>query len=178
MSEPVTIARPYAEAVFGIAREANALARWSSLLQLAATVVRDPDMAALIDDPNVPREKLSSVLEEILGEALDDAGRNFLRVLIANDRLALLPHIAELYEEARRAYEGELRALLVSAFPLTEVQEAELVAALEKRFGRRVQASTRVDPDLIGGVRIEVGDVVIDGSVAGQLEKMAAALKS
>lgn len=178
MAELVTIARPYAEAVFRVARAADALADWSRMLALCTAVVRDPQMAALIDDPNVPPATLERVFFEICGGELSEAGRNFIRLLIENDRLALLPVITELFEALRREHENELNAVITSAFPLTEEQTRDLAARLEKRFGRRVKIETRVDPDLIGGARITVGDVVIDGSVAGQLAKMASALKS
>ncbi len=178
MAELVTIARPYAEAVFRVAKEGNAFAEWSRTLALCAAVVRDPQMAALIADPNVPRETLARVLMGVCGGDLSEPARNFLQVLIDNDRLAVLPQIAQLFEELRREHENEVEAEIASAFPLSEAQVTELVAGLEKRFGRRVKVSTRVDPSLIGGARITVGDVVIDGSVAGQLQKMASALKS
>ncbi|MEO1766753.1 F0F1 ATP synthase subunit delta [Thiobacter aerophilum] len=178
MAELVTIARPYAEAVFRIARESQAFADWSRMLSLCATVAKDPQMAALIHDPNVPAAELARLFLGVCGSELNDAGRNFIQLLSDNDRLALLPTIAELYEALRREHENELEAVITSAFPLTETQVQDLVAALERRFACRVKARTQVDPDLIGGARITVGDVVIDGSVAGQLAKMASALKS
>lgn len=178
MAELVTIARPYAEAVFRVAREAQAFAEWSGALARCAAVVRDPQMAALIADPNVRRDDLERVLLDVCGGDLPEPVRNFLKVLVENGRLGVLPQIADLFEDLRREHENEVEAVITSAFPLTETQTADLVAGLERRFGRRVRVSTQVDPGLIGGARITVGDVVIDGSVAGQLAKMASALKS
>jgi F-type H+-transporting ATPase subunit delta len=109
---------------------------------------------------------------------LNEQGKNFVRMLIENHRLTTLPDIAMLYEELKHVHQGEVEAVISSAFPLDDAQRQTLVAGLEKRFARKVKATTEVDASLIGGARIVVGDVVIDGSVAGQLQKMSSALKS
>ncbi len=178
MAELVTIARPYAEAVFRIAKDGNAFADWSRMLQVAAAVAQDAQMAALIADPNLKSADLARVFLGVCDAELNEAGKNFVKLLIENDRLSVLPQIAALYEELKREHQNELEAVISSAQPLTDAQTQELVAGLEKRFGRKVKATTQVDESLIGGARIAVGDVVIDGSVAGQLQKMASALKS
>ncbi len=178
MAELVTIARPYAEAVFRLAKEANAFAEWSRMLALLDTVTRDPQLEALISDPNVKADAITRVVLDVCGSGLNDAGKNFVKILVENDRLGVVAQIAGLYEQLRREHENELEATIVSAFPLSDAQVQELVAGLAKRFGRQVKATATVDPSLIGGARILVGDVVIDGSAAGQLQKMASALKS
>jgi len=178
MAELVTIARPYAEAVFRLAQEANAFDAWSRMLQVAATVAQDPQMIALIADPKVGAADVARVFLGVCDTELNEQGKNFVKVLIENDRVQPLPQIAALYEELKRAHQGEVEAMISSAFPLNDAQKQDLIAGLEHRFGRKVKATTEVDASLLGGARITVGDVVIDGSVAGQLQKMAFALKS
>ena len=178
MAELVTIARPYAEAVFRLAKDDNAFDDWSRMLQMAAAVAQDAQMVALIADPKVNAGDVSRVFLGVCDTGLTAAGKNFVKVLIENDRLSVLSQIANLYEGLKREHQNEVEAMISSAFPLNDVQVQELVAGLEKRFGHKVKATTQVDASLIGGARIAVGDVVIDGSVSGQLQKMASALKS
>ena len=176
MAEPVTVARPYAEAVFKLAREKDDLAAWSSALSMLEALVKDPQVAALIGDPNVSAQQLETLILGVAGEDVDGAGRNFVQVLIANDRLGLLPEIRTLYEDLRREYEGILETRIVSAFPMEDRQLAELVAKLEAKHHRKVSAQVEVDRQLIGGVRIIIGDKVLDATVRGQLDAMATAL--
>lgn len=176
MAEPLTIARPYAEAVFKLARDSNNLARWSRTLEVLEILVRDPQMQAAIGDPNLGAQQLESLILGVAGEAVDGAGRNFVQVLITNDRLTLMPEIRALFEESRREHEGILEARIISALPIDDRQRAELVARLEAKHGRKVSAQVEVDPKLIGGVRIVIGDKVIDATVRGKLDAMAAAL--
>jgi len=176
MAEPITVARPYAEAVFKLARETGELAAWSKTLAVLETLVKDPQIAALLGDPNVSAQQLEALILGVAGEDVDGAGRNFVQVLIANDRLGLIPEIRALYEALRREHEGILEARIVSAFPMDEAQRAQLVARLEAKYRRTVSAQLEVDPQLIGGVRIVIGDKVLDATVRGQLDAMAAAL--
>lgn len=176
MAEPLTIARPYAEAVFKLARDSNDLARWSRTLEVLEILVRDPQMQAAIGDPNLSAQQLESLILGVAGEAVDGAGRNFVQVLITNDRLMLMSEIRALFEELRREHEGILEARIISALPIDDRQQAELVARLEAKHGRKVSAQVEVDPKLIGGVRIAIGDKVIDATVRGKLDAMAAAL--
>jgi F-type H+-transporting ATPase subunit delta len=182
MAELVTIARPYAEAVFRIAQgdaaHGNAFADWSRMLQVAAAVAQDAQMTALIASPNVAAADVARVFLGVCDTELSEQGKNFVKTLIENDRLSVLPQVAALYEELKRSHQNEVEAVITSALPLTDAQVQELVSGLEKRFGHKVKATTEVDAGLIGGARIAVGDVVIDGSVTGQLAKMATALKS
>jgi F-type H+-transporting ATPase subunit delta len=176
MAEPLTIARPYAEAVFKLARDSNELARWSRTLEVLEILVTDPQMQAAIGDPNLSAQQLESLILGVAGEAVDGVGRNFVQVLITNDRLALMSEIRSLFEELRREHEGILEARIISALPIDDRQRAELVARLEAKHGRKVSAQVEVDPKLIGGVRIAIGDKVIDATVRGKLDAMAAAL--
>lgn len=178
MAELVTIARPYAEAVFRLAQDGNAFDAWSRMLATCAAVAQDAQMVALTTNPNVIAADVARVFLGVCDTELNEQGKNFVKMLIENDRLATLPDIATLYEELKRKHQGEVEAVISSAFLLDDAQRQTLVAGLEKRFARKVKATTEVDASLIGGARIVVGDVVIDGSVAGQLQKMSSALKS
>ena len=174
--EPITVARPYAEAAFRLALDGNNLGGWSEMLELIETVVSNDEISARIGNPNVDERALESLILGILGDQLDGHGRNLVQVLIQNGRLELVPQIRALYEELRREHEGVLDVKVISALPITEEQVQPLVAALESKYGRKVSAQVEVDPELIGGARILVGDKVIDATVRGRLDAMAAAL--
>ena len=178
MAETATIARPYAEAVFGLADKAGALARWSQALSVMAQVAAHPEVQACIGNPNLGAEQLYGIFMSLCKTDLPAEAQNFVRVLIANDRLALLPEIHAQFAELKNGREGTVEAEIRTAFPLDDAQLKGLVADLEKRFKRKVQPRVAVDKELIGGVHITAGDEVIDGSVRGRLEEMAAALKS
>jgi F-type H+-transporting ATPase subunit delta len=178
MAELHTIARPYAQAAFALAREGNALQSWGAALQLAATVVTDAKVAAALDNPRLTAEDKSALLLSICGDRLDVEQRNFLRVLIDADRVALLPQVRTQFLELKDEAEGVAKARIESAFPMTDGQVAELTGALEKRFGRRIEATVVVDPALIGGARVTVGDTVVDGTVQAQLQAMARELSA
>ena len=177
MAELATIARPYAEAAFKLALENDAgLARWSDTFALLDAAVSSEVLASRIGDPNVPESALEGVILGALGERLDGQGRNLVQVLIANGRLELVSEIRAQYDELRREREGVVEAQIVSAMPIDDAQVASLVSALEAKYQRRVNARVEVDPQLIGGVRIVIGDKVIDATVRGRLDAMAAAL--
>lgn len=177
MAEIITIARPYAEAVFKLAREQGALAQWSDRLDTLAQVAGDAQVAAVIDDPNVQKEQLVELFRAACGNA-DDAVTNFLRLLAKNDRLPCLPEIAGLYETYKRAEEGTRDGEVLSAFPLSDAQIAAITPELEKHFKCKLNLSVKVDADLIGGIVVTVGDQTLDASVRGKLAAMAVALKN
>jgi len=176
--ENATIARPYAEAVFALADAGGVLDKWSGLLAAMATVAAVPEMRAASGNPNFSNEQLYGIFVAACDRALVVEAQNFVRLLIENDRLNLLPEIRALYEELKNEREAVVNARISSAFPLNETQVAALVAALEHRFKRKVKPQVIVDKQLIGGVRMQVGDEVIDGSVRGKLITMAGALKN
>jgi len=178
MAELTTIARPYAEAAFRIASEANALPVWSQMLRFVSGIVADPRVRAALDNPKLTAGDKEALLLSIVGDKLDPMGRNFVRVLIEAERIAVLPQIAMLFESLKDAAEGQAKARIDSAFPLSDAQLAEITAALEKRFGKKIEATVNVDPTLIGGARITVGDTVIDGTVTSQLATMATRLRA
>jgi F-type H+-transporting ATPase subunit delta len=176
MAELVTIARPYAEAAFKLAVENHTLQQWSDMLALIEAVVIHEDVTRRIGDPNVDEQALEGLILGTLGERLDGQGRNLVQVLVRNGRLELVPHIRGLYEELKREHEGVLEAKIISALPIGDEQVQPLVAALQKKYGRKVSTQVEIDPELIGGARIIVGDKVIDATVRGRLDAMAAAL--
>ena len=177
MAELTTIARPYAEAAFRIAREENALPVWSQMLRFLSDVTADPQAAAALDNPKLTAADKTALLLSIGGERLDATGRNFVRVLVEADRVAVLPQIRTLFETLKNNADGVAKARIDSAFPLSDGETAELKAALEKRFGRKIEATVNVDPALGGGARITVGDTVIDGTIEAQLAAMATQLR-
>ncbi len=176
MAEKSTIARPYAQAAFDIARADGKLAGWSEMLQALAAVAADPAMQAVIADPAVDDEVVNGLFFDLCGNVLDDKGRNFVRVLTENGRLEVLPEIAALFEEQRAEAEKTVAAEVISAFPLSDAQQQEIVAALKKRLGRDVSLETKVDASIVGGAIVRAGDLVIDASVNSQLEKLAASM--
>ena len=178
MAEPTTIARPYAEAAFRLAQEGNALPAWSQMLRLVSSVIADPRIAAALDNPRLSAADKESLVLSVVGDKLDPLGRNFVRILIEGDRITLLPQIATLFDDRRNSAEGVAKAVIKSAFPMAERQIAELTAALQKRFGKKIETTVEIDPALIGGARITVGDTVIDGSIQAKLEAMATQLRS
>lgn len=176
MAELVTVARPYAEAAFRLAQEQGNAQRWSEMLELLEAVVTDEGVSSRLGDPNFDDRAMEGLILGTLGERLDGNGRNLVQVLIQNGRLDLVPHVRSLYEELRREQEGVLDAKIYAAMHVDDEQYRQLVAALEKKFGRKVNAQVEIDSALIGGARIVVGDKVIDASVRGKLDAMAAAL--
>ena len=173
MTERTTLARPYAEAVFRLARERKTLKTWSEMLQLVAAVAADSQVAALVDNPRVARERFVAFFLDVCGKKLDKDAANFIRLLSENHRLLLLPEIAALYETLRAQDEGRIEAEVVSASAVSATQLKDIAAALKKRLGRDIDLSTRIDPALIGGIVIRAGDLVIDGSVRGKLRALA-----
>ncbi|MBY0264881.1 MAG: F0F1 ATP synthase subunit delta [Burkholderiales bacterium] len=176
MAELVTIARPYAEAAFKLAREQNTLPAWSDALALIDTVVADPQLAALIDAPQVSAAQIEALIIGAIGKHLSGEARNFVQVLAQNRRLGVAAQIRASFEALRREYEGAMEATLISALPMDDAQLKSLVASLEKKYGRKITAKVELDPQLIGGLKIMVGDKVIDATVRGKLDAMAAAL--
>lgn len=173
MSQSRTLARPYARAVFAVARDRGRLPEWAAQLEFAARAVAHPELRALVGHPRLDSEERVALIGP---PSMEEAFADFLRLLAENGRLALLPEIADLFAELRSEAEAVVRARLVIASPAEEARVSVLRTALERRFGRRVELETAVDPELIGGVRVEAGDVVIDGSLCGKLARLRTAL--
>ena len=178
MAEAATIARPYAEAAFGFADTGGALAQWAQALDAMAGIAAHPDMRAAIINPALTDDQLYGLFAALCGDGLTAEMQNFVRVLIENGRLTLAPEIREIFLELKNEREGVVDAIVKSALPLDAAQTAALTADLERRFKRKVNPKVTVDKELIGGVRVQVGDEVIDSSVRGQLAMMTAALRN
>jgi F-type H+-transporting ATPase subunit delta len=177
MAELTTIARPYAEAAFRLAQQQGALPQWSQMLGLVSQVAADPQMAAALDNPKLTAADKEALLLKVCGDSLDNYGRNFVRVLVDADRIGVLPQIAALFDGLRDDAEGVARARIDTAFPLTDSELAEIRTGLERHFGKKIEATVSVDPELIGGARITVGDTVIDGTVQAKLAAMESRLR-
>lgn len=177
MAEITTIARPYAEAVFKLADQSGRLNEWSQGLGTMAQVAQNPDVRAAIGNPKLTGAQVENLFLSLCGE-LDGEARSLVKVLVENRRLLLLPQVRELFEALRHEREGVLEAEIFSAFPLSDAQKINVIADLERKFKRHISASVAIDPELIGGVKIIVGDQVIDASVRARLAAMETALKS
>ena len=178
MAERVTIARPYAKAAFEYARAAQALAAWSQGLGVAAGIVADARVTALVKDPERTKADLAEFVIGVAGANLDAGMQNFVRVLAENRRLLLLPEIAALYAAERARVENTVDVEVVSAVALDAAQADKLAAALNARLKRRVRMKNSVDATLLGGAVIRAGDLVIDGSLKGRLERLGTELAS
>lgn len=177
MAESVTIARPYADAAFKLAKESGAQGIWSQRLQRLALIAQDGDMAQVMGNPRLSAEQIAELFIS-LSDDNDPILANFVRTLAENRRLALLPEVSRLFDLARSQEEGVQEAVVYSAFPIDDAQIAALMQQLEPRFGTRLTARVEVDPSLIGGVRVTVGDQMLDASVRGKLDAMAVALNN
>ncbi len=178
MAEPSTIARPYAEAAFRLADAQGKLVDWSAVLANLSAVAADERVRAAIGDPNFPAAKIAGLFIGILSGKLTGEAENFVRVLAENGRLEVLGEIRSQYEALKNRREGVVEAEITTAFEMDHAQLADLVARLEKRTGRKVRARVSVDKALIGGVKIAIGDQVIDGSARAQLGALETALKA
>jgi F-type H+-transporting ATPase subunit delta len=176
MAEAITIARPYAEAIFALAHEKDELKAWSESLAILSQCVSDAKMQSIITSPAVSDEQAVTLLVDILGENAGSDTRNFLSVLAENNRLMILADIAVIFEELRAEAEQTMVADVTASQPLTPEQEQTISAALKQRFGRDVTLSSSVDESLLGGAIIRAGDLIIDGSALGKLNRLEKAL--
>ncbi|SAL49129.1 F0F1 ATP synthase subunit delta [Caballeronia peredens] len=178
MAELATIARPYAEALFRVA-ETGDLAGWSTFVEELAQVARLPEVESVASSPKVNRQQIVDLLLAAVKSPLaqnQPQAKNFVGMLVENHRLSLLPEIAVQFDELKNAREGAADAHIVSAFPLEGEQLNDLVASLERKFQRKLKPTVAVDQSLIGGVRVTVGDEVLDTSVRARLASMQTAL--
>jgi F-type H+-transporting ATPase subunit delta len=179
MAELATVARPYAEALFRVAQagqESYNLAAWSEAVSELAQLGNNAEVQAYARNPKASESDVAATIISLVKSPLNAEVKNFLAMLIENDRIALLPEIGAQFEALKNGLEGAADVEITSAFAMSEAQVAELVTTLEKKFSRKLKPTVTVDPLLIGGVRVVVGDEVLDTSVRAKLQQMRVAL--
>ncbi len=176
MAEKSTIARPYAEAVFETAQASGELKQWSALLQAAALITADADMQNIIGNTSVNKEQLAQLIIDVAADVMTDQGRNLIRLLSENRRLNVVAEICEQFETLKAEAEKTVEAEIVSAQEVSAAQQTLIADKLKARLGREVTLKCTVDESLMGGAIIKAGDMVIDGSVSGQLNKLSVEL--
>lgn len=177
MAELATLARPYAGAVFDIAKSAHELDRWSRMLAVLASVSIDAGMKILLEAPEVDEEEKARQLSDVCGDEINDEVQKFVQVLAENKRLPLLGEISRQFEELRALEQQSLDVVVTSAFEMSQAEQSQLKSALHRRFAKEITLTSEVDSSLIGGAVIRAGDTVIDGSIRGKLSKLAESIQ-
>jgi len=177
MSEFVTVARPYAKAAFDFAVEHNSVEAWQHMLAFAAEVAENEQMTELLSGA-LASETLSKSFIAICGEQLDANGQNLIKVMAENGRLKVLPDVLKQFVQLREALEATVEVEVTSASTLSDTQLSKISAAMEKRLSRKVKLNCKIDKSVMAGVIIRAGDMVIDGSVRGRLDRLADVLQS
>jgi F-type H+-transporting ATPase subunit delta len=173
MSELATLARPYAAAVFKRAKETHATAKWSQSLAFMSAVLKNEDISVVIDNPKVSKQRLSALMLDICQEHVNQENENFLKLLVLNNRLGLLPSIAGLFEAYKAEDEGYVEVEVSTAYTLSKDAKQNVTTTLEKTLGKKIHMNVTVDKSLIGGILVRAGDRVIDGSIRGRLQQLA-----
>jgi len=172
VAELRTIARPYAQALFELAQAGDNLASWSQALSSLAVIVKNPDVASLIGNPGVASEALADAVIGIAGDNMDKQGANLVRLLSHNDRLSVAPEITAQFEDLRAKAEDRVDVEVTAAAELSEEQQQQITKSLKNRLKREIRLSCVTDPDMIGGLVVRAGDLVIDGSLRASLARM------
>jgi F-type H+-transporting ATPase subunit delta len=173
MAEAISVARPYAVAAFDEANKLGDLKGWSEMLLSAAEIVVNPEVYALISSPRVAKSQLEDLILALCSDKLSVIERNFIKLLVENQRLILLPEIAAMFESMRAEAEKSVDVVVTSAFDLNEPQKQKIAAAMKKRMGRDIRLSCKTNHELLGGIIIRAGDKVIDGSARTRLSELA-----
>lgn len=176
MSELTTAARPYARAAYDVAKTSGEQEKWTQMLTFMVAVAYEPTMRALLDSPALSQQQATELFVSVCEQQIDEHGKNFIKLLIENDRITLLPEIVALYQHYRADAEGTIDAEVISASEMSESQLSMIAVALKKRLGKVVRLTLSIDETLIGGAIIRAGDMVIDGSIRGRLNKLTTAL--
>lgn len=177
MSEAKTIARPYAVATWRHAQAQGKVDLWADMLDFMSAVVTDKAIAAIVADPRVEADTLSQLMLDICGGRINDIAEAFVKLLVENGKLSLVSEIAEIFNELKAEAGGAIHATLTTAYPVNAKFEQALARAMQKKLDREVTFSVEEDKSLIGGVVIRAGDMVIDASIRGQIEALAAELR-
>ncbi|GLS84793.1 F0F1 ATP synthase subunit delta [Paraferrimonas haliotis] len=177
MAELNTIARPYAKAAFDFAVENKSVDEWQQMLTFAAMVSENDAIAGMLSG-TIAAEKLAEIFNQVCGEQVNEHGQNLIKVMAENGRLQTLPAVAELFADYRNEWAKEVEAEVVSATELSAAQQQQISDSLEKRLARKVKLNCSINAELVAGVVIKAGDLVIDGSVRGKLERLADNLQS
>lgn len=176
-ADNITLARPYADAAFRRAQETGQIDQWSAMLELVASIVSQDDAKALLANPKVSGDLFLGILLDVAGDRLTEEGKNLLRIMVENKRLTVLPEVKTVFEALKQEAEGRAQVRVRSAFALSESEEQALTEMLQKRLGKQVELTVVEDPALIGGVEIRAGDLVIDGSVRGRLNRLTSEMQ-
>ena len=178
MAEISTIARPYAVAIFNLAKEENALSEWSDMLSLMKGIIENDDINSFINDSKVLDTDREKLILDICGDKINASGQNLIKLLVEYKRLSILSEITLLFEELKAKDEGVIEAEIIMADQPDKKMVANLLKSLEKRFNKKIEGKVVIDKSIVGGTKIVVGDTVIDASVRGQLDNLAYTLKA
>ena len=178
MAEISTIARPYAVAIFNLAKEEKALSKWSDMLSLMSGIVENEDINSFINDSKILDEDREKLILNICGDKINSSGKNLIKLLVEYKRLLILSSKTLLFEELKDKDEGVIEAEIIMAEQPDKKLVAKLLQSLEKRFNKKIEGKVVIDKSIVGGTKIVVGDTVIDASVRGQLDNLAYTLKA
>ena len=178
MAEISTIARPYAVAIFNLAKEEKTLSDWSDMLSLISDIVENEDVNSFIHDSKVLDADKEKLILNICGDKIDSAGKNLIKLLVEYKRLLILSEITLLFEELKDKDEGVIEAEIIMADQPDKKMVENLLQSLEKRFNKKIEGKVVIDKSIVGGTKIIVGDTVRDASVRGQLDNLAYTLKA
>jgi len=178
MAEISTIARPYAVAIFNLAKEEKTLSEWSDMLSLMSGIIKNEDINSFINDSKVLDTDREKLILNICGDKINASGQNLIKLLVEYKRLSILSEITLLFEELKDKDEGVIEAEIIMAEQPDKKMVAKLLESLEKKFNKKIEGKVVIDKSIIGGTKIIVGDTVIDASVRGQLDNLAYTLKA
>jgi len=177
MAEAITVARPYAVAAWRHAEAEGKADLWAEMLSFMANIIRDETMSRIVTDPRVDEARLSQLMLDICGGRISEAAESFVKLLVDNGKLSLMPEVSEVFAALKSEAGGAVDAKLLTAYPVNAKFEQAIAAAMQKKLDREVNFTTEEDKSLLGGVVIRVGDMVIDASVKGQIESLANELR-
>jgi len=176
MADNASIARPYAKAVFDLAQETDSFEGWTAALAKLTAISNDDTFSALVSDPRVDNDRVADLLIDLSKDTLPEGGTNLVNLLVKNDRLNVLTDIEQQFADLVAKAKASVNAEVITAMALTEDQKSALSSALEERLGLKVQLEETIDASLVGGAIVKAGDLVIDGSAKGRIEKLTTAL--